>query len=412
MFIIRWIFSRQVRLAMAMRRHVEKILAAQSDLLTPQAIAAVREATGSLSTAVRQGADKAKLAAEMENLEQAANKWLKPYPHAAWRENVEVFLVAIAVAMGIRTFFLQPFKIPTGSMQPTLYGITPQLFSGNEPDLKIPDRLTRFLAFWFSGEHFFHVVAPEDGVLEYVKPPEFMGIRLGLFNIKQDYRFNGRWYSVWFPAENLFERAGYRVDPESHEVRRVDLVRREIESRQPTFRRGDDIIRLKVLAGDHLFVNRLVYNFRHPERGDIIVFSTKGFDPEFPLRFNQKPVPANQYYIKRLVALGGEKVKIGEDQHLIIDGQRLDSATPHFENLYQFRPDAGDDEYFGHEPRGIFAGPQTEYLVRPDHYMVMGDNTRNSLDSRYLADFPREEVIGKSSFVYWPISSRFGWGYR
>ena len=60
----------------------------------------------------------------MENLEKAANKWLKPYPNAAWRENVEVLLVALAVAMGIRTFFLQPFKIPTGSMQPTLFGVT------------------------------------------------------------------------------------------------------------------------------------------------------------------------------------------------------------------------------------------------------------------------------------------------
>ena len=61
---------------------------------------------------------------EMGELEYAANKWLKPYPNAGIRENVEVLLVALAVAMGIRTFFLQPFKIPTGSMQPTLFGVT------------------------------------------------------------------------------------------------------------------------------------------------------------------------------------------------------------------------------------------------------------------------------------------------
>src|SRR5437879_11112883 len=61
---------------------------------------------------------------QMEEVEKVANKWLKPYPNAAWRENIEVLLVALAVAMGIRTFFLQPFKIPTGSMQPTLFGVT------------------------------------------------------------------------------------------------------------------------------------------------------------------------------------------------------------------------------------------------------------------------------------------------
>jgi len=40
---------------------------------------------------------------------------------------------------------------------------------------------------------------------------------------------------------------------------------------------------------------------------------------------------------------------------------------------------------------------------------VMGDNTMNSLDSRYWGDFPATSIIGKSFFVYWPITSRFGW---
>jgi signal peptidase I len=41
----------------------------------------------------------------------------------------------------------------------------------------------------------------------------------------------------------------------------------------------------------------------------------------------------------------------------------------------------------------------------------MGDNTLNSSDSRYWGDFPEEKVIGKSFFVYWPLTERFGWGY-
>lgn len=62
--------------------------------------------------------------------------------YAAVRENVEVLLVAILVAMAVRTFFVQPFKIPTGSMQPTLYGIYPpepqlQPFDGDAPSLPV-----------------------------------------------------------------------------------------------------------------------------------------------------------------------------------------------------------------------------------------------------------------------------------
>jgi signal peptidase I len=66
----------------------------------------------------------------------------------------------------------------------------------------------------------------------------------------------------------------------------------------------------------------------------------------------------------------------------------------------------------------LFADEADEETIRPNHYMVMGDNTVNSSDSRTWGDFPRESVIGKSFFVYWPIGSqddresRFGWGHR
>jgi len=79
----------------------------------------------------------------LARLEKTANKWLKPYPNSALRENIEVALVAIAVAMAIRTFFLQPFKIPTGSMQPTLYGVTEEDLRGRT-DVKPPGGLAGF----------------------------------------------------------------------------------------------------------------------------------------------------------------------------------------------------------------------------------------------------------------------------
>jgi signal peptidase I len=52
--------------------------------------------------------------------------------------------------------------------------------------------------------------------------------------------------------------------------------------------------------------------------------------------------------------------------------------------------------------------PGDEYDVQPHHVFVMGDNTFNSYDSRYWGDFPETKIIGKSFFVYWPLTKRFG----
>jgi signal peptidase I len=397
---LHWFISKTVREACAVRKHVHRILCAQSDVLSPQAVSAVGASLDELQGAVRGGADKAALKKQMENVETVANKWLKPYPNAAWRENVEVLLVALAVAMGIRTFFVQPFKIPTGSMQPTLFGVTSENLL-DKPDFKIPTGLSRVRE-WFAGVSYLDLKAKTDGTLDAISEP----LRLLIFNIKQTIVIGGVPHTIWFPPD-------YGSPPRGTLEARAGLRRGE------SYRKGDQVVRLKTQAGDHLFVDRISYNFCKPSRGEIVVFETAGIpDPR---------MPQDQFYIKRLVALGGERVQIGDDHHLVINGQRLDAASPHFENVYSFDPNKIPEEgrscfgqineetankigRFGLAP--LFPNQAAVHTLEDNHYMVMGDNTMDSFDSRGWGEFPAGNVIGKSFFVYWPITSRFGWGHR
>lgn len=409
---LRWFASRTVRHATHMWKHVRNILNAQRDILSTPAIESMTAALAELRAATLAKTSKAELEAQMKKLEEAANKWLKPYPHASYRENVEVFLVALAVAMGIRTFFAQPFKIPTGSMQPTLYGVTstPDLtYSYAMPPAVIEEQLKRrdALVFptgwqrvkdWFAGISYIDITAKADGPLERVNAP--VGIRI--FNFWQTVVIGGKTHLLLFPPD----------------YGQSDLRARNGLELGRVFRKGESVVHMKIQAGDHLFVDRLTYNFRKPERGEIAVFQTAGI---------QHPrMPQDQFYIKRLVALGGEKVQIGNDRHLIIDGKRLDKTTPHFENVYSFDPSQppAESQFSGHvndfnfgrlgmqNYAPLFPDEREVYDLAPNHYMVMGDNTLNSFDSRAWGPFPATNVIGKQFFVYWPITKRFGWGNR
>ncbi|MDD5140236.1 MAG: signal peptidase I [Verrucomicrobiales bacterium] len=416
--ILHWFMSSTVRDAVAMRKHVQRLLCAQRDLLAPPAISGVTVAINALNAAIAEK-HTGKIRIKMEEMEFAANKWLKPHPHAAWRENVEVLLVALAVAMAIRTFFIQPFKIPTGSMQPTLFGVTSspdftkidfwqsdraKIENQISEQAKLRNTLTiptgwEHVKEWFQGISYVHVVAQADGKIDKISPMR----RFLIFNIKQSIWIGGIEHTLWFPPDfgeqPIEKRAGLFLDPEHF------------------FHKGDEVIKMQVNAGDHLFVDRLTYNFRKPERGEIIVFETKGID--------HPQMKQDQFYIKRMVVMPGDHVQIGNDRHLIINGQRLDASTPHFENVYGFNPATPPREsqfsghvngtvaqQFGLYPNlaPLFPDEQTVFNNDSNSYMVMGDNTCNSFDSRAWGPFPAKNVIGKSFFVYWPITGRFGWG--
>lgn len=132
-------------------------------------------------------------------------------------------------------------------------------------------------------------------------------------------------------------------------------------------------------VGDQLIVDKISYRFKDPERFDIIVF---------PFKYN------DQYYIKRIIGLPGETIKI-ENGQIYIKTRDTD-----WEVLR---------EGFGKEvitDPGRAAEPVT---LGEDEYFVLGDNRNNSADSRseVVGNIKREDIVGKAWVRIWPLS-RFG----
>jgi len=124
---------------------------------------------------------------------------------------------------------------------------------------------------------------------------------------------------------------------------------------------------------DRVLANRFIYHFRSPHRGEIIVFNT-------PKARAEAACNASGTFVKRLIGLPGETVR-EEDGFIYIDGKRL--------NEPYIQPSRRDHQ------SGTWHVPQ-------GHYFFMGDNRRESCDSRRWGSVARSAIIGKVFMTYWP----------
>ncbi len=232
----------------------------------------------------------------VEDLQEILHEVLPPKRRSGIREHADIILVALVVAMAIRTFFIQPFKIPTGSMQPTLWGEFPPQY----------------------------VKTPVD-----LGPPPFPLLR---------------------PVEFLLYARSFGAK--------------------------------RYIHGDHVFVDKISYNFRRPRRGEIIVFDTLNI-----------PGIERKFFIKRLAGLPGETVGIRAGR-LIIDGEAV--RDPIFEAIY------GVGGYVN-DPRTPFGNADFRWRIPDDQFFALGDNSMISQDSRFWKGVPRENLIGRAFWVYWPF---------
>lgn len=206
-------------------------------------------------------------------------------PKGVVREWVESIVIALVLAVFIRTYFIQPFKIPSGSMRMTL----------------------------IEGDHLFvNKLRYGPVLLPELHSPEFLRQWMG-----------GDFDIQWPDA-------------------------------------------LKPLAKVRL------PGFGKPQRGDVVVFVY--------------PEDRTKNFIKRLVGMPGDRLSI-RDGAVFVNGRRI--LDPVIRNIYYYN-------------RGDFAQEGQEITVPEGHYFMLGDNSGSSHDSRYWGFIKEEDIVGKADVLFWP----------
>lgn len=127
--------------------------------------------------------------------------------------------------------------------------------------------------------------------------------------------------------------------------------------------------------GDLIVLNRWIYLWQEPKRGDIIAF--------------HYPKDPSRIYVKRLVGFSNEEVEI-KDNQVLIDQNALDSPAVFKEIAYK--------------NIGRFAKVGYRQRIPVDNYYVLGDNSPRSKDSRFWGFVPKKLIVGKAYKIIFPFN--------
>lgn len=409
----------------------DKVWNFRRDRLTAAETAELKSRADELRLRVKERADPAKLKLSIEGLEAVLRRTGGAvYPKSAIVENVEFFLVAAIVILGVRTYFVQPFKIPTNSMWPTYYGMTGENFP---PGTEAPNSIARVFRLLAFGAQRREVIAPGDGevsalfsengtmagaprkgrtwlvfpatVSEYTF---FAGDKPATLRVPVDFHdfdrlvvetffgnraaFDAEWKRL--RDANRLERTVMKYDESGRMARVVRMPLRK------TVKAGEPILRFDLMTGDQLFVDRMSYHFVPPKVGQGFVFRT-GQIPDIA------NIYGDQYYIKRLVGTPGDTLQI-KAPALWRNRKPIEGAGAFAKNASR------EGKYAGYTHASAASG--ANYLLTDDEtvevparsYFAMGDNSNNSADSRYWGFVPAKDVAGRPLFIYYPFTTRWG----
>ncbi len=368
--------SRYIKHSKLLLRHAQKYLRYKSDVLNTADYDEIGADIRRLHAALRLR-DRKQIESRAEELDAKMHNLTPVTWESHWRENVEVILVAIVVAVGIRSYFLQPFKIPTGSMQPTLNGIIGHPMSAPPPNI-----IQQIGEFILRGRNYINIVSRQDDEVLQVEQKKFFFF----FTWSRIVFQHQHPQLVYCPPEQL--GADFKVSPGMR------------------YRAGEVVARGAIDTGDQVFVDKFSYNFVKPHRGDVFVFRTTNIPTDLFCGTRSEPGTGAPFYIKRLVGLPNDTLRVASPL-LYANGAVADGYG--FKRVMSGTFAKPNNGYRGYgQGRENLSDPTKTFQVPEQSYFAMGDNSYNSCDSRYWGPVPEKNIVGRGLFVYWPFMPHWG----